>query len=176
MPYSPRYLMEQAARGKPRPTGRPEDHLFNALRTANPMDLERAIHMGASPMGARNGRGQSPIQALLSTENRQRANPERVLACVRHLLRYNALAGSGPSVLSQAAAWADSPAIATAWFHLWGPASCRALAPYWQQPDEQGQTPLDHWKAKATAPLLEALDKAFPPPEASASPRRPGLR
>ncbi len=50
MPYSTKYLMQQAARGRPIPQGRPEDHLFRALEQASPMEVEQAIHMGANPM------------------------------------------------------------------------------------------------------------------------------
>lgn len=185
MPYTPRYLMEQAARGRPHPSGRPEDHLFQALRQASPMDLERAIHMGAQPMGARDARGQTPVEVLLSEENRHRARPEQVLACARHLLRHNALANAGrqfPSVLVKAAAWADSPAIAASWFMLWAPQSCRALGDQWHRPDDQGKTALDHWKDKATPELLKVLERAFPerspadPQSTPTAPRKPGPR
>lgn len=180
MPYSPRYLMEQAARGRPHPQGRPEDHLFQALRQASPMDLERAIHMGAQPMGARDGQGKSAVEVLLSADNRRRARPEQVLACARTLLRYNALAQTGRrfNPLALAAAWADCPAIAARWWQLWAPTSCRGLANQWHTPDADGQTPVDLWKARATPELAPLLERTFPspPPAVSRGPAGPGRR
>jgi len=51
MPWSARYLMNLQARGRPLPTGRPEDLLERAIEQLSLPDVEQAIHAGANPDG-----------------------------------------------------------------------------------------------------------------------------
>lgn len=93
MPYSNRYIMDQLARGRPVPKGDPQHDLHLALSRFDAMGITQAVHAGAR-VDQPDARGRQAAHVLMdasfSPGLQLLADPRRILACVRALLRENA--------------------------------------------------------------------------------------
>lgn len=158
MPYNTRYLMQQMARGRPAPTGSPEQDLLSAIERLSFMDIDKAFQVGASP-GARL-KGRNAFHALLDTclipqTNAIRAHPLRILECVRALVRAQVRLDEVDPKLNESAA-ARLAWIATA---PMGGELIRLLGPrmMWNAPiGPRGPTVIEAWRERA-APEIQAL-------------------
>lgn len=83
MPYSPRYLMQQAARGKPC-VGSPEQDLRLAIESLDAMEMDRAFFNGAS-------RASTEWTRCFFRRIESRADPFRAQAAFGVLIRHRAI-------------------------------------------------------------------------------------
>lgn len=182
MPFSPRYIVDQMSRRGRMPQGEPEPELHQAIANLNAVAIDQAVSKGAR-MDVPDYRGRTSFHALADQAihpDGQKANltvhPERILACVRALLknRANPLAvdpRTGLSALSRLA-----PLVATSI----GPALVSLMRPLgnWNAPTGPGGTSVrEHWAQYAEGTLKERLlpTATQRPPIHPAPARRSGM-
>lgn len=168
MPYSSSYLVQNAARGRPRPDGTPEDHLWDAVQRGDVWLLNEAWSMGASPH-ARNGRGLSVLAAITLGQEGRHAEP-RFVALLESAWRHGSRLGRSQDDVAAFQRWMRSPqglqfALSRGnlpWLErsaggqialhvlaehatpeMWSIATRRAPVPSaaWETPDSNGNTP-----------------------------------
>lgn len=166
MPYSVRYLMECAARGKPAPTGSPEQDLAHAVRTLSPMNVDTAFQRGARADATPSGDLNALLDVVLTPTGGWNADPRRALALLQALIRHGSSPDrvdprTGATALERASAWAATPVGPQAKALLRGRGR-------WDQPNARtGRTAQQAWaEREAQAPSSE--------PPSAAPPRRSG--
>lgn len=160
MPYHPRYVMNQLARGRPMPTGSPDPDLARALEQLSVLAIEQAIGQGARPDSC-DPRGRSALHVLFDhafAGDRLTVHPQRLMACCRVVLRagadpMRAHPATGQSALYRTAALAGHP-MGRAWWHFLQ----EQRRGDWRAPGGRGlPSALAAWHAKAPIDLREHL-------------------
>lgn len=127
MPYSPRYIMQQIARGRPVPSGSPDQDLVQALSRFCAMDIDRAFSAGANQWLT--VQGKNAFHFLIDQSIRSKgvgsANPRQIIECVRALARANVSLrerdpASGETAASRLSLL-SGPAIFAEILHILGP-------------------------------------------------------
>lgn len=168
MRYSPQYLMNQMARGRPLPTGRPEDHLHRAIQRLNHHDVERALRMGARPSAATLG------ILLDSVERTGPLGAGKATWCLKSLRRGAIIPvpslALGQHLQRAGRAMPSHPEDQIHWWQSWDQIA-RRHPQAWTTPVRGRGTPLEAWIDKAAQPLKGALQSRFP--QASREPVNP---
>lgn len=161
MPYSPSYLMQQMARGRPLPSGSPDPELHHAVARLSPLDIEAALHKGARA-DALDPQGRAALHALLDQagveQGTLRVPMERLIACCRALLRQGASVmtthpRTRETVLGRAAHLAAHPQ-ALQWYRFWHD----QRKGDWQAPQgPQRQSAWQAWAERASDDVRAAL-------------------
>lgn len=91
MPYSPHYIINQLVKGRPFPSGSPEQDLERALSRYCAVDIDRAFSAGANPSASMQGKiaFHFLIDQATHPKSVRPPNPRQILACVRALVRAN---------------------------------------------------------------------------------------
>jgi hypothetical protein len=166
MPYSNRYLMQQMARGKPVPSGSPEEDLSHAIERLSPMDIDRAFQVGATPSVRLRGRNAFHFMldgCLHPQSHAIKGDVRRVLECVRALVRAQVrLDEIDPATGETAAArlaWIATPAVGAELVRLISP-----RVSSWNAPSSSGgPSLLDVWRQRASSEVQAFLPQPSRP-------------
>lgn len=169
MPALPPLYLQSLGFFPPRRSGMAQHDLERALDRLSPLDMERAIHEGAT-MHRPDAQGRSPLNRLLDaaeTSAHYANDLRRLIACVQVAFAHGASVidrhpRTHETALCHAAKWAGHP-MAPVWWRVWQPRG------HWQAAGSpEGKNALEVWRAQASPALLAHL----PSPSISSSARR----